>query len=277
VWVGALCAALFGAALASAAIESRSQAILDARHPAAPSRVHAVASPEALARGEHLVRVTGCVGCHGKTLSGAMMTLSSSSLYAPNLTTVSKTASDAILDQAIRQGLKSDGRAELAMPAQAYRAFTDDEIAAMIVYLRATPATGPVLKQPPLGLVLRANLAMGSLKTEVARVAQARAALDAGPRFAQGRHLAATACGQCHGTDLAGGADVPGSDLTVRGYYDRAQFHTLLRTGAGLGEHMELMSETAISSLSHFTDAEIDAIYDYLVARDQALSVRPKP
>jgi mono/diheme cytochrome c family protein len=279
-WVamGLGCAAIFGAVLAASAwANGRSQAILDLTYAGKPSTLHVTATPEAIAQGAHLVLVTGCTGCHGKTLAGAMMSLSSSSLYAPNLTTVSKTQSDAVLDRAIRQGLKSDNHSELAMPSQAYRAFTDEETAAIIAYLRSTPSSGPVLTQPPLGLVLRGNLATGALKTEVARVAEARAPLDAGPKVATGRHLAAVACGQCHGTDLGAGSDAPASDLTVRGYYTRPQFHALLHTGAGLGEHMELMSETAISSFSHFTDGEIDAIYDYLIARDQILSTRPKP
>jgi mono/diheme cytochrome c family protein len=278
-WVGlgVGCAAIFGGVLlASAWATARSQAILDMRYPGRPSAVAVVSSPEAIARGGHLIQVTGCSGCHGKALTGALMTLSSSSLYAPNLTVVGKTQSDAVLDRAIRQGLKSDGKSELAMPSQAYAAFTDDEVAAIVAYLRDTPRTGPVLTPPPLGLLLRANLATGALKTEVTRVAQARPPLDAGARLAPGRHLAAIACGQCHGADLSAGADAPGSDLTVRGYYTREQFRALMRTGAGLGEHMELMSETAITSFSHFTDPEIDAIYDYLIARDQVLSTRPK-
>jgi mono/diheme cytochrome c family protein len=276
--VGLGCAAGLGAlAVACSFIVSRSDAVLNARHPAAPSAVHVVSSPEAVARGEHLVLVGDCAACHGKTLSGGMMTLSSSTLYASNLTVVSKTVSDAALDRAIRGGLRPDGTSELAMPSQAYASLTDDEVAAVIAYLRSLPTKGIEAKQPPLGLVLRTNLVLGALKTEVVRVAEVRPPLEAAPRFDRGRRLAAFACGQCHGTDLAGAAGSPGSDLTVRGYYDRGQFRKLMRTGDGLGEHMELMSETAVASFSHFTDDEIDAIFDYLIARDRLLSARPKP
>jgi hypothetical protein len=37
---------------------------------------------------------------------------------------------------------------------------------------------------------------------------------------------------------------------------------------------MALMTETARSNFSHFTDAEVDAIYDYLDARDRILIAR---
>jgi mono/diheme cytochrome c family protein len=254
----------------------RSQAILDARHPAAPSAVHAASTPEAVARGAHLVQVTDCAACHGGRLTGGVMSLSSSTIYAPNLTVVGKTLSDAELDRAIRRGLRPDGRSELAMPSQAYVGFTDDEVAAIIAYLRSLPPKGTNLAQPPLGLILRANLARGALKTEVQRVAEARPPVAAGPGVERGRRLAAVACSQCHGADLGGGPGSPGPDLTVNTYYDRAQFHALMRDTGRPTENMELMSQTALTSFSHFDDGEVDAIFDYLMARDRVLGVKGK-
>ena len=254
----------------------RSQAILDARHPAAPTAVHAAVTPEAIARGAHLALVTDCVACHGRRLAGGTMNLSSSDIYAPNLTVVSKTRSDAELDRAIRQGLRPDGRSELAMPSQAYAAFTDDEVASLIAYLRSLPTTGANLPQPDPGLMLRVNLARGALETEVERVAEAKPPIAVGAAFEHGRHLAATACSQCHGTDLDGGMGSPGPDLTVNTYYDRGQFHALMHDTGRPAENMGLMTQTAITSFTHFTDPEIDGIYDYLMARDRVLGVKPK-
>lgn len=254
----------------------RSQAVLDARHPAAPSAVHAAASPEAIALGAHLAVVNDCVACHRANLAGGMMTLSSSDIYAPNLTVVSKTRSDAELDRALRQGLRPDGRSELAMPSQVYAGFTDAEVAAIIAYLRSLPAKGANLTQPEPGLMLRINLARGALKTEVQRVAEARPPIAVGPSFERGRHLAAVACGQCHGPDLKGGPGQPGPDLTVNTYYDRKQFHALMHDQGRPAENMGLMTQTAISSFTHFTDPEIDAIFDYLMARDRVLGAKGK-
>ena len=53
--------------------------------------------------------------------------------------------------------------------------------------------------------------------------------------LSDGRHLAAIACGRCHGTDLGGIRDV-GPDMTVRGYYSSAQFHALIQKGDAIGE-----------------------------------------
>ena len=256
-------------------VQVRSQAILDTRHVAPPSAVRAATDPAAVAQGARLVLVADCAGCHAADLTGRMVTVSGSPVAAPNLTLLAK-LSDADIDRAIRQGLRPDGRSELAMPSQVYAGFTDDEVAAIIGYLRSLPPRGAQAPQPAPGVMLRAYLVTGSLKTEPEKLARVSLPIDAGPGFAEGRHLAAVDCGQCHGTNLGGGPGLPGPDMTVRGYYDRAQFHSLMRTGvsAGVGE-MALMSQTARDSFSHFTDAEIDAIYDYLDARDRLLSTDP--
>jgi len=199
------------------------------------------------------------------------MSLSASTLMAPNLTRLSQ-RTDAELDAALRQGLRPDGRSELAMPSHAYAGLTDREAASLIAYLRSLPPSGEVLVQPPYGFILRMNLSTGALKVQAARHAEAPRPLDVDVKTASGRHLAQIACAQCHGPDLTGGQGYPAPDLTIRGYYDRAPFRTVMRTGEGLPRDMKLMSETASASLSHLTDGEIDALFDYLIARDTKLA-----
>ena len=63
--------------------------------------------------------------------------------------------------------------------------------------------------------------------------------------------------------------------MTVRGYYTRAKFHGLIQRGDAIGEgDMALMTRTAQANFSHFSNAEVDAIYDYLNARDGILVAR---
>jgi mono/diheme cytochrome c family protein len=251
---------------------SRSQALLDARHPKPPSQVQAAVGPAAIARGGHLVTVAACAGCHGEDLAGRMIGVAGSTVSAPNLTLRPKRMSDADLDRAIRRGLRPDGVSELAMPSFAYASFADGDVAAIVAYLRSLPPRGTVAAPPPPGVLLRVYLAAGAFKTSAAQVAEAKAPLDGGPSFEAGRRLAAVACGQCHGGDLGGGRGLPGPDLTVRGYYDRGQFRTLMRTGEGIDRDLGLMSLTARQRFSHFSDGEIDQIFDYLYARDRILA-----
>ncbi len=259
-----------------AAVQVRSQAILQARHPLAPSMVRAATTPEAIAEGQHLVQVGGCALCHGKELAGMMMGAAGSPLAAPNLTRVVVKRSDAELDRAIRGGVRPDGTSEFGMPSHVYAGFTDAETGFILGYLRSLAPRGAVTQRPDPGFMQRVDMAVGFMHPEVGRIAGARAPIDLGPSYQAGRHLAAVACGQCHGTDLSSGHGAPGPDLMVRGGYSRAQFHTLMRTGeTPSGRELGLMSETARSSFSHFTDAEVDALYSYLDARDVRLDSKP--
>ena len=252
-------------------IMSRSQALLEARHALPASQVVVERTPEAEARGARLIAISACSGCHGMDLTGGPLRVFWTQVYTANLTIQPKALSDAEIDRAIRAGLRPDGTSELVMPAHAYRAFTDDEIVAIIARLRALPPQGVEAPKPRPGLLLRAALAVGVLRTEAEKVAAARSPLDAGAPLEAGRHLTGIACGRCHGTDLGGISNV-GPDMTVRGYYSRAQFHALIQKGDAIGEgNMALMTQTAQANFSHFTDAEVDAIYDYLNARDRIL------
>ena len=253
--------------------------MLAATHAAPPSLVTAATSPEAIAQGARLVAVTTCTSCHGADLTGGRLNAAGTAIITPNLTRLAAHRTDAQLDRALRRGLRPDGTSELLMPSAAYATFTDEETAAVLGYLRSLAPTGGDAPKAAPGLMLRANLVLGRVRTSADELRRAKPSLDLGPDLAAGRHLTAIACGRCHGTDLSGIKAV-GPDLTVRGYYSRKQFHGLLSKGDAIGEgHMQLMTQTALASFSHFTDAEIDAIYDYLDARDVRLGAKapPKP
>jgi mono/diheme cytochrome c family protein len=270
----AAAAALALLALTGAWVLSRSEAILRARHPLPPSLVTAASTPQAREAGAHLALVTACNGCHGADLTGGPLSVWGTEYDAPNLTLLARRRSDAELDRAIRGGLRPYGSSELIMPAQAYARLTDAEVAAIISYLRSLPPRGAQTPRPRPGLLLRASLATALLRTSADQLARARPPLAAPPGLEAGRHLAEVACARCHGADL-GGVRGGGPDLTVRGYYNRAEFFGLMRRGDLVSEgDMELMNQTARASFSHFTDAEIDAIYAYLDARDRVLAAR---
>ncbi len=262
--------------LALAYVFIASEVILDRTYPRRPSAVHAPAAAEAIARGAHLVVVATCTDCHGKDLAGTNLDVPGSTLYAPNLTALTATLSDADFDRAIRQGLRPNGRSLLVMPSHAYANFTDDEVALIIAYLRSLRPRGAVSPNPRLGLLVRAFLAVGLFKTEADELAAARPPLELGPRYDPGRHLASVICATCHGTELSGTPKdpvLPTPDLMLVAAYSRGDFHTLMRTGKASGNReVGIMSKTARNYFSSFTDPEIDAIYDYLVARGNAVA-----
>jgi cytochrome c553 len=276
-WMGIVASGALGAAvLAIAYVLIASQVILDRPHAKRPDPIRAASGPAAIARGAHLASIGLCRDCHGRDLTGARFEVPGATIYSRNLTALTAGFSDADFDRAIRQGLRPDGRSLLVMPSSAFANLSDNEVASIIAYLRSLPPRGAVSPDPRAGLLVRALLATGRVRTGADSLSDGAAPLDPGPRYAAGRHLARTICAVCHGPDLAG--TPPGSfhqtpDLLIAAAYDRTEFHTLMRSGkAAGGREVGLMSRTARANFSAFTDAEVDAIYDYLVARSAALN-----
>jgi mono/diheme cytochrome c family protein len=279
-WAGIVLASLVGLlVLAVAYVFIASQRMLGKTYPKRPSTVHASVMPDQVARGAHLVVVSTCTDCHGKDLTGTQLDVPGSTLYAPNLTIMTRTLSDADMDVAIRQGLRPDGKNLLFMPSHGYASFTDDEVGSMIGYLRSLSPHGASSPETRLGLGVRLAFVLGIVRTEAAEFAHTPPPLDLGMRYEKGRHLAQVICGQCHGTDLGGDLKAPvhpRPDLLVVAGYDPGTFRTLMRTGkASGGRQTEVMSKIAPGSLSNLTDDEIGAIYDYLLARCNALTAHP--
>lgn len=276
-WAGIVVASLAGLlVLAIAYVFIGSQRMLDRSYRKTPSAVHASVTPDQVARGAHLVVVSTCTDCHGKDLTGTRLPVPGSTVYAPNLTIMARTLSDADIDVAIRQGLRPDGKSVLFMPSHGYASFTDDEVASIVACLRSLSPQGAFSPEPRLGLGVRVAFVMGMIRTEAAEFAHTPPPLDLGVRYEKGRHLAGVICGQCHGTNLSGDPKFPvhpRPDLLVVAGYDLGAFRTLMRTGkAPGGRQTEVMSKIAPGNLSKLTDEEIDAIYDYLVARRKALA-----
>ena len=106
-------------------------------------------------RGEYLVTGPGgCGNCHsplgpdgfikGKELAGRLVEKNDAfTAIAPNITPASRIAgwSDAELGRAIREGIRPDGSViGPPMPFAMYRGISDDDLAAMVAYLRTVPA-----------------------------------------------------------------------------------------------------------------------------------------
>jgi hypothetical protein len=59
--------------------------------------------------------------------------------------------------------------------------------------------------------------------------------------------------------------DFTSPDLRVVAAYSADDFARLLRTGTAMGDRkLGMMREVALDNLSHLTDAEIAALYEYL-------------
>ncbi len=279
-WLGYALATLAALAVLFAAwIWFASSREIGRAYAAAPERLAQPSAAE-LADGERRARTLGCFGCHGEGLRGKIMIDAPpfATIWATNLTEVAARASDQQLARAIRQGIGADGHGLFVMPSPQYSRLSNAEVAVLVAVIRAQPRTGPATPRPAIGPIGRMVLATGGFRTapRVVEDYRARHPWIGGPQLAAGRHLAATACAECHGPDLRGGEPMPdviAPGLSTAGAYDLAQFQNLLRTGrAPHGRDLGLMRKVAQEDLSHLSDGEIQSLYEYLRARAERVT-----
>lgn len=246
---------------------------------AAPA-ITIAATPERLARGERLAEL--CVQCHSSTgnlpLDGANGDITDGALgnlYPTNLTPAGEIAAwrDGELRRAIREGIHVSGRTLLLMPSAQYRSMSDEDVAALIVYLRNQPAIQRALPTTQVNLLGAAVIGVGIFPiSRQAPVTEAVVAPPAGPTAAYGEYLATIGgCAACHGAGLQGGTDqfVPiGPNLpALVGLWSTEAFVTFFRTGVDpYGRTID--PDQMPWDLYHraFTDEELQALDAYLRA-----------
>ncbi len=257
-------------------------------------------TPERLARGRYLVRgLVGCEICHspkdwnthgapmlpGMELAGQEMPVAGlpGRVVASNLTPDPETGAanwtDDELARAIREGIGPGGRALFPMmPYASYRQISDEDLAAVVVYLRSVPAVRHPL--PRSEIKFPVNYLIRDAPQPVSAPVQ-------GPNpqsdpVERGKYLATLGCG-CHiptdrgqalpGMAYAGGerltgpwGDVTAANITPDasgiGYYDVALFLEVVRSG--FVKARKLSSIMPFGELKELNDDDLKAIFSYL-------------
>jgi mono/diheme cytochrome c family protein len=250
--------------------------------------VQAVSIPtdaEALARGEHLARIMGCVSCHTSDLSGQVfMEEPGINVYlpAPNLTSgqggVGSSYTDTDWVRAIRHGIGQDGRVLGVMPSNYYADISDDDLGAVIAYVKSAAPVNNDLGSRQIsfpGSLIFGFLAYNDLpaaQIDHANVGSVKPA--GGPTAEYGAYLSKiTACGDCHGVDLSGRppeaaeqGPPAGPDLTAGGNlssWTAADFAAAVRQGE-TPDGRQLSQEMPWQYYSVMSDDEVQAIWLYL-------------
>lgn len=240
--------------------------------------------PEVIARGEHVATVRGCVECHGSNLGGKLFIDEApvGVLYASNLTSgrggIGQTYSDADLITAIRHGVRPTGKPLLFMPSQEFNVLSDEDVVALVSYIRSLPAVDnelPASRVGPLGRLLYATGQFPLVPAElIDHDAPRAAAPPAGPTAEYGAYLA-TGCLGCHGHDFAGGkiagtppdfppaANLTPDGATGIGEWTEDEFITTLRTGKR-PDGTELRPEMPWQLTAQFEEYELQALWRYL-------------
>ena len=252
------------------------------------------ATPERLERGAYLASRHGCVVCHterdwsapGAPLRadriGAGVVWSAEGMpwvTAPNLTPDPETGigrmSDDAIARAIREGIGADGRALFSlMPYGDYRRIPDEDVAAIVVYLRSLPPVRNPL--PPTALPFPLGLVMKGVPEPLAGPV---ALPDLSSPEKRGEYVLRTsACHHCHtpmrrgqldaALDMAGGngfESPPGPafatnltpDPTGIAHYDEATFVQVMRTGK-LGTLHPIMPWVVMAGMK---DEDLKAVF----------------
>lgn len=259
--------------VAMAAAYILSERIIRRTYAEAPTNITVPTEAASITEGMRLAQIRGCTGCHGAQLAGQMMidVPLLGRVASPDLTIAAREYSNAELVQIIRRGVRPDGRSVVIMPSAMFSPLRDEDLGRIIAYIRSVPASSGQRRDMKLGPGGRIMFAAGKFKPTAVEVRDAEPLSGSFPRAgdtnAEGAYLARTVCTECHGMDLNGN-DRGSPDLRIAAGYSLEQFTQLMRTGSALGgRELELMSSVARNRFSHFTDAEIQALHAYLLAR----------
>jgi mono/diheme cytochrome c family protein len=236
-----------------------------------------------IARGEHIATIHMCMHCHLDNLGGQSVTVPGLvTLSIPNLTSgsggVGATNTDEDWVRAIRHGVGHDGRGLALMPSSVFYYLSDEDLGALIVYLKSLPPMDNELPKTDLEPLGRVMLTLGQLPPEI--VPSVTVIDHDGPRpitpepgvtAEYGEYLAQT-CALCHGFNFNGRTIREGGNVYValnltRGGemigWSEEQFITTMRTGVTPGGK-QLIDFMPWKYFGQMTDDELKAVWMYL-------------
>ncbi|MBA3913569.1 MAG: c-type cytochrome [Acidobacteriales bacterium] len=257
-------------------------------------------TPERLARGRYIFVTHACIDCHagsdnpqisapiatGTPASGEVLPFPGlpGRIVASNLTADAETGlgrwSDDEIARAIREGVSRDDRALFPMmPYRNYRSMSDEDVEALVVYLRSLPAVRHPLE--PTQVAFPVKYLINSAPEPLTEPVRGPDPQDA---LAVGKYLVTTvACDACHTPQVKGEA-VPGMnyaggvsftegqmraasanitpDASGIGYYDEALFLQAMRTGQVRARKLDPLMP--YQAFSNFRGSDLKAMFAYL-------------
>lgn len=284
-WVGIVLGSLVGLlVLALVVVYLLGDAKLNKKYAVPVESITVSTDALAVQRGEHLATaILLCTRCHGENLAGqvyfdapGLLTIPS-----PNLTSgkggVGQNYSDEDWLRAIRHGVGKDGRGLFLMPAPAFQAYSKEDTAALLAYLKQLPPVDNELPErsfAPMAKVMTGVGAMPPMPVDLVDHDGPYGAVGTGVTPDYGSVLAAT-CKECHGEKLNGtpfgppGQEVMSPNLTPGGelaVWTEADFTKTIRTGVTPAGR-PLSEEMPWKYYAKMTDDELKAVWLYLRSR----------
>lgn len=262
--------------------DRKAQRVVDVKLQSLPLRSDAAS----IERGRYLFLSRGCTECHGVDGSGKDVANDGKGfvIHAPNITpapgsvVASYTADD--WERTIRHGVAPNGRPLLIMPSEDYNRFTNDDLAAMVAYLRQMPAAqggGTVIELP---LPLRAFYGLGLIRDAAEKIDHTLPPSTPVAEAVTAEHGAyvANTCIGCHGEGLGGGKIpgappewpaaanlTPGEGSVMPLYPDAPAFVAMMRSGKR-PDGSAVSPVMPFVALKEMNDTDLQALYVHLKA-----------
>jgi cytochrome c553 len=262
---------------------------LNEQHSNPVANIHVAGTTAQIARGQQLAQV--CAHCHATNnqlpLSGTNFAAEFGiawlgTLYAPNLTPSGNIRgwSDGEVMRAIREGIHKDGRSLLVMPSEIFRNLSDEDVQAIVAYLRSQPAIGGPTPTNRFNLLGALFINLADFRTAQSPVGLVTAPEPGTPDYGQ-YMVDIIGCRGCHGDQLQGRVETgqpgppAGPNLTqIVPQWTEEEFMTFFNTGQlpgggtvpnitlsnGLSEPRMPWPEVRAAT----TDAELKDMYSYL-------------
>jgi cytochrome c553 len=235
--------------------------------------------PASIARGEHIATIHICRSCHTETLRGQSEIVPGLITFTfPNLTAgaggIGVTNTDEDWVRAIRHGVGHDGRGLVVMPARLFYYLSDEDLGALIAYLKTLPPVDNEMPPLDLGPLGRVMLAFGEEPFHSPGVLMINhnsprpVAPQPGITKEYGQYLTYV-CTLCHGENFNGQTLeregrvpnlTPGGELH---FWSETQFIATLQTGVTPGGH-QLNEHMPWKYVGQMTDNELKAVWLYL-------------
>ena len=242
-----------------------------------PPAVAVPSNDQAVARGKHMVNVN-CTSCHGDDLAGDVLLDDPmiGTIYTANITGLAERRTDDEIVLAIRHAVGPDGRQLVAMPSDAFIYFSEEDLGAIVSYLKTIPRVekaSPGLDLSIMGQIMLGAGLFGDLSAaDTINHDQPFTRMPTiGANVEYGEYLSPL-CISCHGPDLSGAQpSIQGSpiapNLTPGGGlagWSETDFIQAIRSGVTPSGHQMDPEHMPWKSWAKFDDEELQAIWMYL-------------
>ncbi|GAA5164243.1 cytochrome c [Viridibacterium curvum] len=239
---------------------------------------------QSIERGRYLYASRGCADCHGADGAGRSFINDGNGMHVagPNISpgagNVVANYKPADWERTIRHGVKPDGRPLLIMPSEDYNRLTDEDLAALVAYVRHLPPAagqGAILELP---VPVRALYALGVVKDAAERIDHSlpvQQPVAEGVTVEHGAYVV-NMCKGCHGEGLSGGKIpgappdwpaaanlTPGEGSTMPQYASAETFIAMFRTGKR-PDGSTISKVMPFDALGKFSETDMRALHLYL-------------